>query len=118
MSHRRTRWWLLYGLVPLSIAAFVWAHGLGLSERAEMVVQILILVITFGLMIAWLNANEIAFLDGADLTEPDALPVSVIEHPIALETDSAAPEKSTSPARSAAPDYRATPPVILGRVLD
>lgn len=65
MENHRPAWWQLYILGTLMMGALIWAHTLGLAEKTEMVIQIAVLAVAFGLMFAWLGANGPALMDDA-----------------------------------------------------
>ena len=60
-SNPRPKWWQLYLTFPLLIALFLVDHRLSLSQRGHMVLQIGILLLMYGLIHLWLNANATAF---------------------------------------------------------
>lgn len=64
-SNSRPKWWQLYLTFPLLIALFVLDHRLELSRRGHIAVQIGILLLVYGLIHLWLNANSNA-LSGMD----------------------------------------------------
>ncbi len=66
------RWWQLYGLAGLMIAALVWVHALAIGGTAETGLQVGILIVAFGLMFAWLGANQTGFLVDAGPAQPAA----------------------------------------------
>jgi hypothetical protein len=107
------------------MAALIWVHGLGLTEKAEMVIQILILIVTFSLVFVWLGANGPALLNDADSTEPypyqvrALLPASLPDPDLREAAGPAADlEQAAAIEREVAPDSRDTWPVIVGSVLD
>lgn len=51
------KWWRLYLIFPLLIALFAVDSRLKLSVREHQIVQILILLTSFGYMVLWLKAN-------------------------------------------------------------
>jgi hypothetical protein len=54
----RPRWWQLYLSFPLLIGLFLLEHRLDLSGRGHQIVQIGILLVVFGSIFLWLNANS------------------------------------------------------------
>ncbi len=113
MPTRSPQWWQLYGLGALMLGALIWAHRLGLADQAEMVIQLFVLVVTFGLISLWINANGPALLGEGDARAPAQDD---------LHRDEPAPAARTS--RNGADGFApAEPPaagesVIAGSVLD
>ena len=64
-NYIRPKWWQLYLTFPLLIALFMLDHRLELSQRGHIVVQIGILLLVYGLVHLWMNANSKA-LSGMD----------------------------------------------------
>lgn len=64
-NYTRPKWWQLYLTFPLLIALFMLDHRLKLSQRGHIVVQIGILLLVYGLVYLWINANSRA-LSGMD----------------------------------------------------
>lgn len=56
------KWWQLYLTFPLLIALFMPDAHLKISTRGHRVVQIGIIVLVYGLMYIWVNANATALL--------------------------------------------------------
>ncbi len=56
-TNLRPKWWQLYLSFPLLIALFVVDTRLRLSTRGHEAVQIMILVLVYGLIHLWLKAN-------------------------------------------------------------
>jgi len=54
------KWWQVYLTFPLLVALFMLDHGLKLSERGHIAVQIGILLFVYGLIHLWLKANAAA----------------------------------------------------------
>lgn len=125
----RPQWWQLYALLPLALGGLVWARQLGLVAGAEMVVQVVMLALTFGLIVLWLNANAAALaLDGvARPAQPDLWSVREVLPPAPLPDPAAPPVEWPAPwepkrntpgtgrRRPGSPQAR---PVIAGSVLD
>jgi hypothetical protein len=53
----RPRWWQLYLTFPLLLALFVIDNRLKISTRGHQAVQILIILLVYGLIHLWLKAN-------------------------------------------------------------
>ena len=64
-NYARPKWWQVYLTFPLLIALFMLDHRLELSQRGHIVVQIGILLLVYGLVHLWMNANSKA-LSGMD----------------------------------------------------
>ena len=56
----RPKWWQLYLTLPLLVALFVMEHRLNISVHGHQAVQIGILILIYGLMHLWLQANASA----------------------------------------------------------
>lgn len=125
MHMQSPRWWQLYGLGALMLGALVWAHRLGLSAQAEMVLQVFILAVTFGLIFVWLGANGPALLNDGAASMPYADPVR-LDRPAEAPELSSRPDPETvvergngaEPTGVGAPTYPDRRPVIAGSVLD
>lgn len=59
-SNARPKWWKLYLTFPLLITLFILDHRLTISTRAHQVIQIGILLLVYGLVYGWLNANSVS----------------------------------------------------------
>ena len=59
-SSIRPKWWQLYLTFPLLIVLFLFEHRLKLSPRGHVVAQLGILLLVFGLIHLWLQANSAA----------------------------------------------------------
>ncbi len=60
MSSRtlRPKWWQLYIVVPLLLSLFIVDHQLNLSVLDHQVVQVGIVLLIYGFIHRWLNANR------------------------------------------------------------
>ena len=56
--YARPKWWQLYLTLPLLIALFILDNRLSLSVRGHQAVQVGIILVVFGLVHLWLNANS------------------------------------------------------------
>jgi hypothetical protein len=65
MSSRKKKpqWWQLYAMLPLLVGAFLLEIGLGLTGAANIVAQLGILFLFYGLVHAWLGANQGALME-------------------------------------------------------
>jgi hypothetical protein len=59
-SNLRPKWWQLYLTFPLLIALFVAENRLKISARGHQAVQIVIVLLIFGLIHLWIKANSSA----------------------------------------------------------
>ena len=59
-NNAHPKWWQVYLTVPLIIALFLLDSRLNFSERGHLVMQIGILLLTYGLIHLWLKANSTA----------------------------------------------------------
>ena len=59
-NYAHPKWWQVYLTFPLLIALFMLDHRLTLSASGHQAVQIGILLLVYGLVHLWLNANSAA----------------------------------------------------------
>jgi len=59
-NYARPKWWQVYLTFPLLIVLFMLDHRLTLSASGHQAVQIGILLLVYGLVHLWLNANSAA----------------------------------------------------------
>jgi hypothetical protein len=59
----RPRWWVLYLVLPLTIALFWWETQAPLSERAHQAVEVIIILFAFSLVWLWLETNRRALIE-------------------------------------------------------
>lgn len=116
----RSRWWQLYGLGALMLAALIWVHGLGLADQAEMTLQIVVVIVVFGLIFVWRRNSGAASLNQADEAEfyayPDDAALDLPEPERALGGGS---ELAAGPGDAPlAPSQPAVRAEIAGSVLD
>ncbi len=64
MHRRKLNWWLLYLVVPFMIGLLLFEGHLNIPPAVHQVLEIGIVVLSFGLMALWVNVNQ-----GAILTE-------------------------------------------------
>ena len=57
----RPKWWQLYLVLPLLLTLFIVEHRLSVSTLGHQVVQIGIVLLIYGFIQRWLNANRRAF---------------------------------------------------------
>jgi hypothetical protein len=67
----KPKWWRLYAIVPLTLALLVLESQLALPNLGHKLVEILIVVVTVGLMGLWVLANAAA-LECSDAAEQQA----------------------------------------------
>ena len=89
----RPRWWQVYLSFPLLIALFVVDNRLKLSTRGHQAVQIMILLLVYGIIHLWLKANARA-LSRMD-QQSYAGTVRVIRIPIAYDSEGDYENRST-----------------------
>lgn len=120
MRADRPRWWLLYGLGVLMLAALIWVHGLGLAHQAEMTLQIAVVIVVFGLIFVWLGNSGAASLNQAGEAEFYAYSDDAVlglpgpERASGIGSEPAA-EPGDAPLAPSRPAVRAE---IVGSVLD
>jgi hypothetical protein len=51
-------WWLMYLVMPVMVALLVLAHNEATSDIAEMIMQLVVVILTFGGLLWWVNANQ------------------------------------------------------------
>lgn len=56
----RPKWWQVYLTLPLLISLFIFDGRLKISERGHQAVQIGIVLLVYGLVHLWVNANQAA----------------------------------------------------------
>lgn len=59
-KHNRPAWWVLDLLVLLMVASLLGVHYLFLSKAEEGLLQVIILLVFYGLIALWLHANSAA----------------------------------------------------------
>jgi hypothetical protein len=59
---QRPSWWLLYLSLPVMIGLFVIEMRLSLSDAGHQLAQIIIVLVIFGFIWVWLNANTGAII--------------------------------------------------------
>lgn len=59
-KHNRPAWWVLDLLVLLMVASLLGVHYLFLSKAGEDLLQVIILLVFYGLIALWLHANSAA----------------------------------------------------------
>lgn len=60
MKTRKANWWLLYATVPLMIIALVIESRMTYTQTTHQVAEIGIVIVAFGLMALWVQANRAA----------------------------------------------------------
>lgn len=117
MRADRPRWWPLYGLGVLMLAALIWVHGLGLADQAEMTLQIVVVIVVFGLIFVWLGNSGAASLNQAGEAEFHAYSDDAVLDRLEPERASGVgPEPAAEPGD--APSRPAVRAEIVGSVLD
>jgi hypothetical protein len=61
--YARPKWWQLYLALPILIGLFTLENRLKVSVRGHQAVQIGILLLVYGLVHLWLNANAVTLSD-------------------------------------------------------
>lgn len=79
-KRRRASWWQVFALVPIMLVLLIGESQLAIPQWAHTIVEIAIVLLTFGEMLLWIRANETA-LWNESLGEDDweALKVTVYE---------------------------------------
>ncbi len=62
-STARTKWWQVYLTLSLLIVLFIFDSRLKISGRGHQAVQIGIILLVYGLVHLWLNANQAALAE-------------------------------------------------------
>ena len=65
MSSRKNKpqWWQLYAMLPLLVGAFLLEMRLGLTGTANIIAQLGILFMFYGLIHVWIGANQGALME-------------------------------------------------------
>ena len=71
-NYPKPKWWRLYAIVPVTLALLMVDSQLALPPLGHKLVEILIVLVTVGLMGLWVLANAVA-LEGSDAAEQPAL---------------------------------------------
>ncbi len=79
MSSPKPKWWLLYALLPIMAALLALDHLLNVPEPIHQIVEILILVLIFGLMALWVVANGAALSHDSEKIDPRSIEVIVYD---------------------------------------
>jgi hypothetical protein len=70
-AYPKPRWWRLYAILPLAVALLAIDSQLALPSLGHKLVEILIVIVTVGLMGLWVVANALA-LECSDAAEQAA----------------------------------------------